>query len=161
VTYAVRAGPDGPAPWVVVGTASGYAGRAAAGTPFAFSGSRWHYPEDVRHTPPDPAAAAALRFLITGPAPHRAGESASPGLRFRFAVDDGLPRVALTPSRVESVSNSTPLLPSGMVGLFAPPPPDVGPTALPRLFVAYSGSDMLLEVNPAQLGFVGDAIVYR
>jgi hypothetical protein len=161
VVYSVLAGAAGPAPWVVHGTASGYAGRATAGTPFSFTGTRWHYPEDPRHIPVDPPNAAAISFVINGPAPHRTGETSSPGLAFGFAVDDGLVRVLLAASDVAQRTSSGALLPGAMLGIHAPPPPDVGPAALPRLFVAYTGSDLILEVNPGLLGVTGDVLLYR
>jgi len=89
VVYELRAGPQtatGGAPWVVAGTAAGFAGRARTDAAFAVQEPRFFYPSCATSAPPDPACARpgpAVAFTITGPDP-------SPDAAFAFSTNAAL-----------------------------------------------------------------------
>jgi hypothetical protein len=122
--YSIRAGPNSPQPYVVVGTASGFMGRTRPGQAFTYQGYYFFHPDAYNPANPqvsfalgaeDPQVQRDWRYLIV---------STSGFLRLSFTLD--------------SLSFPGYYLPGAVVHL----------PGQPVAFAAYPSANGLIEFNP-------------
>jgi len=144
VSYTVRAGLT--APWVVQGSATGYAGRAGMGADvtlapeFSVAGNRIHYPDADATTGLLPAPGPALRFRVVGTGPYESGALIS------FSTSSGLVPFVVGTEGLASVG--------GGLGASVVATPE-------RLYLGQVATTRVVQVKLESIGQAGGTIIYE